>query len=108
MYQRSQLHRTAEYRQRHDFVVAALNEIPGFECRPGEGAFYAFPRVSPAAEALGIGDDVDFVAHLLNVADVALVPGSAFGAPGYVRLSFACSMATLEEALKRINQAVSA
>ena len=99
---------TAAYRQRHDYVVAALNEIPGFECRPGEGTFYAFPRVASAIAALGLKDDVEFVEYLLNKTDVALVPGSAFGAPGYIRLSFACSMKMLEEAVQRINRALSA
>jgi aspartate aminotransferase len=99
---------TAAYRVRHDFVIPALNEIPGFECRAGEGAFYAFPRVTAAIAALGLKDDVEFVEYLLSKADVALVPGSAFGAPGYVRLSFACSLATLKDALQRINRAVSA
>ena len=99
---------TAAYRRRHDFVVAALNDIPGFECRPGEGTFYAFPRVSGAIEALGLSNDLEFAEFLVNKADVSLVAGSAFGAPGYVRLSFACSMETLVEALQRIKRAVSA
>ena len=98
----------AAYRRRHDFVVSALNDIPGFTCRPGEGTFYAFPRVAGALGALGMDDDVRFVEFLLNEADVACVPGSAFGAPGYIRLSFACSMAELEEALGRIKRAVTA
>jgi len=99
---------TRAYRQRHDFVVAALNEIDGFECRPGEGTFYAFPRVSAALQTMGLASDSDLVEHLLNDADVACVPGSAFGASGYIRLSFACSMETLEEAMNRIKRAVSA
>ncbi len=52
--------------------------------------------------------DAELAEHLIKEADVALVPGSAFGAPGYIRISFACSMNTLEEAIKRIKQAVSA
>ena len=98
----------AEYRARHDYLVAALNEIPGFECRPGEGTFYAFPRVTGALERLGIGSDTELTEHLLNEANVAVVPGSAFGAPGYLRLSFACSRQALEEAVQRIKLAVSA
>jgi len=99
---------TAEYRARHDYLVAALNDIPGFECRSGEGTFYAFPKVSVAIEALGLADDIDLTAHLINSANVAVVPGSAFGAPGYIRLSFACSMEALEESVRRIKQAVAA
>jgi aspartate aminotransferase len=99
---------TAAYKERHDYVVQTLNEIDGFECRPGEGTFYAFPRVAAALDARNLASDTDLVALLINEADVACVPGSAFGAPGYIRLSFACAMETLEEAMTRIKQMVSA
>jgi len=95
---------TTAYRERHNFVVDALNGIDGFQCRPGEGTFYAFPRVRGALDALGMENDVELVELLLNKADVACVPGSAFGAPSYLRLSFACSMDTLEEAIRRIKR----
>jgi aspartate aminotransferase len=98
----------AEYRKRHDFLVAALNDIPGFECRPGEGTFYAFPRVTEALGALGLADDVALTEQLIEQGDVAVVPGSAFGAPGYIRLSFACATETLEEAVARIKRVVTA
>jgi len=98
----------AAYRERHDFVVTELNDIAGFECRPGEGTFYVFPRVRGAINALGMKSDVELAEFLLNDAEVAVVPGTAFGAPGYIRLSFACSMAQLEEALCRLRQAVPA
>jgi len=97
---------TAEYRKRHNYVVAALNELDGFECRPGEGTFYAFPKIAGLLEAKGLADDSALVELLLNEADVACVPGSAFGAPGYMRLSFACSLETLEEAMRRIKRAL--
>ena len=97
-----------EYRQRHDFVVAALNEIDGCECRPGEGTFYALPRVTGAVQSLGVEDDVALAAHLLDAGGVAVVPGTAFGAPGYIRLSFACSMGELEDAIGRMKQALRA
>ena len=97
---------TAAYKQRHDYVVAALNEIDGFECRRGEGTFYAFPRISGAISNLGLAGDTDLVEFLINKADVACVAGSAFGAPGYMRLSFACSLNTLEEAINRIKRAL--
>jgi len=97
---------TAEYRKRHDYIVAALNELDGFECRPGEGTFYAFPKIAGLLEAKRLADDSALVELLLNEADVACVPGSAFGAPGYVRLSFACSMEMLEEAMRRIRRAL--
>ena len=96
------------YRQRHDYFVAALNELDGFECRAGEGTFYAFPRVTAALQARGLATDIELAAYLLDAADVACVPGSAFGAPGYLRFSFACSMAALEEAITRMGRELSA
>jgi len=99
---------TAAYKERHDYVVQALNGIDGFECRPGEGTFYAFPRVVGALDSMNLSSDTDLVASLINDADVASVPGSAFGAPEYIRLSFACSMETLKEAMNRIKRVVSA
>jgi aspartate aminotransferase len=99
---------TAKYQARHDFVVSALNAIPGFECRAGEGTFYAFPRVTDALKQLGLGTDAELANFLLEKADVSVVPGSAFGAPGYLRLSFACSQDTLAEAVERIDRAVTA
>ena len=92
------------FKERHDFVVAGLNAIPGISCRPGAGTFYAFAQVDGAMNALGIKDDNDFAEYLLVEAGVAVVPGSGFGAPGHMRLSFACSMATLEDALSRIRR----
>jgi aspartate aminotransferase len=92
------------FKERHDFVVAGLNAIPGISCRPGAGTFYAFAQVDGAMSTLGIKDDNDFAEYLLVQAGVAVVPGSGFGAPGHMRLSFACSMATLEDALNRIRR----
>ena len=71
-------------------------------CLPGAGTFYAFADVSRAMAALGCRDDGEFAELLLNEAGVAVVPGSGFGAPGHMRLSFACSMKTLEKALERM------
>ena len=99
---------TATYKRRHDFVVAALNDIDGFECRAGEGTFYAFPRIETATKRLNLSSDTELVERLINNADVACVPGTAFGAPGYMRLSFACSMEMLEEAINRIRRVVMA
>ncbi len=92
----------AAYKARSDYIVDALNTIPGFECRRGEGAFYAFPRVTEAIETHGLKDDFELVERLLSEAIVVLVPGSPFGSPGYVRISFACSIEELEEAVRRI------
>jgi aspartate aminotransferase len=92
------------YRERSRFISAALNDLPGIQCREGQGAFYAFPRVDKAIRDLGLRDDGEFVNHLLQKADVAMVQGSAFGAPGYVRISFACSIAELEKAVERMRR----
>ncbi len=94
------------FKERHDFVVPALNAIPGITCPPAAGTFYAFADVSGAMRALGIKDDNAFAEYLLVEAGVAVVPGSGFGAPAHMRLSFACSMETLEDAVGRIERAV--
>ena len=92
------------FKQRHDFVVAGLNAIPGISCLAGAGTFYAFADVRGAMQTLGIKDDNDFAEYLLVEGGVAVVPGSGFGAPGHMRISFACSMQTLEDALSRIRR----
>ncbi len=94
------------FKARHDFVVAALNAIPGIRCAPGAGTFYAFADVSGAMRSLGIKDDNAFAEYLLTDAGVAVVPGSGFGAPAHMRISFACSMKTLEDAVTRIERAL--
>ena len=98
----------AAYRRRHDYILEALNEIPGFECRPGEGSFYAFPRVQDAVSRLGLADDTALAEKLISEADVACVPGTAFGAPGYLRISFASSLDILQEAVNRMNRVLAA
>jgi aspartate aminotransferase len=95
------------FKARHDFVVAGLNAIPGISCLPGAGTFYAFAHIEGAMRALGFKDDNEFAEYLLVHAGVAVVPGSGFGAPDHMRLSFACSMKTLEDALRRIRTALS-
>lgn len=95
------------FKERHDYVIKTLNEIPGFKCIESDGAFYAYPCVKEAMAKAGIDNDIDFAEKLLLEAGVALVPGSAFGTPGYMRLSFATSMSILEDALARIKKALS-
>jgi aspartate aminotransferase len=94
------------YKARSDYLVGALNSIPGFECREGEGAFYAFPKVTGAMAAKGLKTDAELVQLVLEHGDVVMVPGTPFGAPGYVRLSFACSIEELEKAVDRIKAAL--
>jgi aspartate aminotransferase len=91
------------FKARHDFVVHALNTLPGISCLPGAGTFYAFADVSRAIAGLGCRDDNEFAELLLNEGGVAVVPGSGFGAPGHIRISFACSMQTLEKAIERMS-----
>jgi len=94
----------AAFKARHDFVVHGLNSLPGVSCLPGAGTFYAFADVSRAISALGCRDDHEFAEWLLKEGGVAVVPGSGFGAPGHVRISFACSMQLLEQALERMHR----
>jgi aspartate aminotransferase len=99
---------TRAFKERHDYIVAALNTLPGVSCRPASGAFYAFADVSKAIARLGLKDDNGFAEYLINSVGVAVVPGSGFGAPGHMRLSFACSRETLEKAVERMRKALSA
>ncbi|MDR6100463.1 aspartate aminotransferase [Agrobacterium larrymoorei] len=99
--------RAADFRERRDFVVAALNAIEGIECRVPEGAFYTFAScgcligaTAPSGDV--IGSDRDFCDYLLQTGYVATVPGAAFGLSPYFRISYATSMAELEEAMNRI------
>jgi aspartate aminotransferase len=97
------------FRERHDYVVGELNTLPGVQCLPADGTFYCFPRVQDVIDRLdGVDDDVALSEHLLDTAGVALVPGTAFGAPGYVRISFATSMDALKEAMARLRKALTA
>jgi aspartate aminotransferase len=97
------------FKERHDYVVAALNAIEGVTCLPADGTFYVFPHVQAVIDRLdGVNNDVELAEHLLDEAGIALVPGSAFGAPGYVRISFATSMEILKDALTRLANALTA
>jgi len=93
---------TVAFKRRHDLLVAGLNQIPGISCQPGDGTFYAFPNVDGLIAKLGVKDDLALSDLLLQQALVALVPGSAFGTPGHLRLSFATSDEVLKKCLVRI------
>ena len=94
---------TAIFKQRHDFVHAGLNAIDGVECTASDGTFYSFPDMRGVLDRLGsVNDDTGLAEYLLERAGVALVPGSAFGAKGYMRLSYATSMENLEAAITRL------
>jgi aspartate aminotransferase len=93
----------AAFERRHNFLVDSLNAIDGIECPQSRGAFYSFPRVQGLIDRLGLKNDVEFSTYCLDKISLALVPGSAFGAPGYVRLSFATSMDNLKLAIERLS-----
>ncbi len=92
-------------------MVKLLREIPGVTCPEPHGAFYAFPDLSAfigkkSAEGSVLDDDVQLCDWLVEVGKVAVVPGSGFGAPGHVRLSYACSMANIQKGLARLRDAL--
>ncbi len=92
-----------EFKKRHDFVVDELNNISGIDCLSTDGTFYVFPNIEELLENLpDIADDLAFAEFLIEKAGVALVPGTAFGCPGHIRISIATSMENLENALSRI------
>ncbi len=95
----------AEYRERRDLVMAALAAMPGVECVPPAGAFYAFPRVA-ALYGNRVEGSVAMAEYLLEQARVAVVPGVAFGDDDHVRISFACSRETLSAGLGRMAEAL--
>ncbi|TAM45110.1 MAG: pyridoxal phosphate-dependent aminotransferase [Gammaproteobacteria bacterium] len=92
------------FKQRHDHVVARLNKIRGVRCLPNQGTFYAFADFSGAIRNLGVKNDLELAELVLNKVEVALVPGSAFGAEGHMRLSYATSLELLDKALDRLEK----
>jgi aspartate aminotransferase len=92
----------AEFERRHELFFAGVSALPGVTCAPAQGAFYLLPNVEGAMRATGLATDIEFCEQLLERTGVALVPGTAFGAPGHVRVSFAASLATLDAALARL------
>ena len=92
----------AAFEQRHAFVLQAFNAMDGVECLPADGTFYSFPNVEGMIKRLGLNNDAELASYLLDKTGVAVVPGSAFGLEGHIRISFATSMANLENALARI------
>ena len=93
------------FKERHDYVVERLNGMAGVECLPTDGTFYCFPKVSGALQRLdGVKNDLELAEYLIEQAGVALVPGTAFGLAGHVRLSIATSMDNLRNALDRLEK----
>lgn len=94
----------SEFQKRHGFLIKELNKIKGLKVIPADGTFYLLPDVSEIIKSKALHDDVEFCSKLLENTGLALVPGSAFGALGCVRLSFATDMNTLKEALLRLRE----
>ncbi len=95
------------FKERHDYFVAELKKLPGVECINADGAFYVLFNVENFIKKLNMStvtNDHEFAEYLLNTVGLALVPGSAFGAPGYLRASIAASMDQLKGAIARLNK----
>jgi aspartate aminotransferase len=100
----------AEFDKRRKVLVDGLNKIPGVSCRVPKGAFYAFPNVSrlygKTFNGRSIKNSLELCAYLLEVAQIAVVPGSAFGADNYVRFSYATAMKNVIDGVERMKKAV--
>jgi len=95
------------FKKRHDYMVEELNKLPGIECLASDGTFYVFPNIEKLCANLdGINNDLDLAEFLIEQAGVALVPGSAFGCPGHIRISIATSMENLQKSLARIKKSI--
>jgi aspartate aminotransferase len=95
--------RVAAYDERRQYLVAALGKLDGIRVRPPAGAFYVMADVRDLCQRLGV-DDMELAARLLEEVHLALVPGTPFAAPGFIRLSYAASMADLERAVARLGE----
>ncbi len=94
----------SEFDRRRKYIVTELNTIPGIKCSMPKGAFYVFPNVKELMKMAGFEDDKSFAEFVLEEAEIAVVPGSAFGLPGYFRLSYATSFENIEEGISRLRK----
>lgn len=92
------------FHRRHDILVAGLRQIQGISVCDAHGAFYVYPYVQPIIDKLGLKDDIEFANHLLQEAHIATVPGTAFGTPGYLRISCAVSDGDIQETISRLQK----
>lgn len=96
------------FKERHDYVYEQVNKIEGIECHASEGTFYIFPNFQGVIDRMeNISNDIELAEYLLEKGEIAMVPGSAFGAPGYMRISFATSMENLQKAMERLEKILS-
>ena len=92
-----------QYKERHDFVVSELNQIQGVECKPTDGTFYVFPSFKNFIEKSEIvSNDKELALYILEKSKVAVVPGSAFGIEGHIRISIAIDIDSLKNAMERL------
>ena len=94
------------YHERHQVLFEALSKMPGVTCQPSDGTFYSFPDVSEFMKRLGMDSDIAFAEYLLTDADIAVVPGSAFGSDGCIRISYAVDLEILKKAINRLKSLV--
>ncbi|HVY53091.1 MAG TPA: pyridoxal phosphate-dependent aminotransferase, partial [Gammaproteobacteria bacterium] len=94
------------FKARHDMILPRLQSMPGVRCLPSDGTFYSFPNVQEALYKSAMKTDLEFGDYLLQEANIAIVPGSCFGAPGHIRLSFATTTENLEQAMNRMEEAL--
>ena len=96
---------SAAFEERHDYVVEELNKISGITCSKSQGTFYCFANIDEAIQQTeGVENDVEFATYLLTKCGIAVVPGTAFGLPGYMRISFANSKQKLADATQRLKE----
>jgi aspartate aminotransferase len=96
----------AEFQRRGDWLIPALNEIPGVSCGKPEGAFYAFPNIKGLMKNCGLATSKEAADELLWKYGVVTTDGAAFGAEGYLRISYANSLETIQEAVERVKRMV--
>jgi aspartate aminotransferase len=98
---------TKAYKERHDFIFTELQTMPGIKCQPSDGTFYSFPSIEGLLNIKPeITNDIEFSEYLLNEAGIAVIPGSAFGSAGYIRICYTTSMEQLVDATRRMREAV--
>ncbi|MCA6085661.1 pyridoxal phosphate-dependent aminotransferase [Candidatus Endomicrobiellum agilis] len=99
-----------EFEKRRNYILERLNAVKGVECRKPEGAFYVFPNIKAflgkSFNGKNISTDIELADYLLDVAKIAVVPGSAFGADGYIRLSYATSIENIKTGIDRLETAL--
>jgi aspartate aminotransferase len=99
-----------EFKARRDYIVKELNSMNGIRCTTPQGAFYVFPNISGllfrTIGGVHISDSVELADFLLNSGRISVVPGAAFGADSYIRISFATSMENIVEGMKRLKQVI--